>query len=163
MALAVLFAATLAACERQQPHSPAPHATARPSGRPSLLARTENGPPPVGLQMTVLQIVNNVAGAGILTLSAGMTGGVGSVPAALLCLALGAISGVTFHLIGASCELTKQTSFKVSSHCPSALSRHGTRMFVAFQQPCSAHCPGRVSGQSRLEPRPHGSSTPLSL
>lgn len=67
---------------------------------------------PVSIPSTVLQIVNNVAGAGILTLSAGMAGGVGSVPAALLCLALGGISGITFHMIGAACELTGQTSFK---------------------------------------------------
>ena len=44
-------------------------------------------PKPVGssVTMTVVQIVNNVAGAGILTLSAGMSRGVGSVPASLLC------------------------------------------------------------------------------
>lgn len=61
---------------------------------------------------TVLQIVNNVAGAGILALSAGMAGGVGSVPAAILCLALGVISGFTFFLIGSACEMTGQTTFK---------------------------------------------------
>ena len=46
----------------------------------------------------VLQIVNNVAGAGILTLSAGMAGGVGWVPASILCVLLGIISGITFHM-----------------------------------------------------------------
>ena len=34
------------------------------------------------------------------------------MPATLLCLALGAISGVTFYLIGASCELTGTSNFK---------------------------------------------------
>jgi len=66
----------------------------------------------VSLTATVLQIVNNVAGAGILTLSAGMAGGVGTVPATVMCLVLGVISGLTFHLIGASCELTGTTTFK---------------------------------------------------
>ena len=61
---------------------------------------------------TVLQIVNNVAGAGILALSAGMAGGVGSVPAMILCLGLGVISGFTFYLIGSACEMTGQTTFK---------------------------------------------------
>ena len=85
---------------------------------PSLLAARKSvvpalkEPAPVSLMGTVIQIVNNVAGAGILTLSAGMAGGVGSVPATLLCVALGIISGWTFHLIGASCELTGQMSFK---------------------------------------------------
>jgi len=85
---------------------------------PSLLAARKSAvpalkePAPVSLMGTVIQIVNNVAGAGILTLSAGMAGGVGSVPATLLCVALGIISGWTFHLIGASCELTGQMSFK---------------------------------------------------
>jgi len=60
----------------------------------------------------VLQIVNNVAGAGILTLSAGVAAGVGWVPASALCLLLGAISGVTFHLIGCACDLTGETTFK---------------------------------------------------
>ena len=66
----------------------------------------------MSLTATVLQIVNNVAGAGILTLSAGMAGGVGTVPATVMCLVLGVISGLTFHLIGASCELTGTTTFK---------------------------------------------------
>ena len=62
--------------------------------------------------MTVVQIVNNVAGAGILTLAAGMAAGVGWVPAIAICVALGAISGYTFYLIGASCELTGTSNFK---------------------------------------------------
>ncbi len=64
------------------------------------------------MQDLVLQIVNNVAGAGILTLSAGMAAGVGWVPASCLCITLGAISGITFHLIGAACEMTGETTFK---------------------------------------------------
>ena len=60
----------------------------------------------------VLQIVNNVAGAGILTLSAGMAAGVGWAPASMLCIGLGLLSGLTFYLIGAACEATGETNFK---------------------------------------------------
>ena len=45
-----------------------------------------------------MQIVNNVAGAGILTLSAGMAAGVGWVPSGILCIGLGIVSGITFYL-----------------------------------------------------------------
>ena len=58
------------------------------------------------------QIVNNVAGAGILTLSAGMSGGVGAVPATVLSLAMGALSGYSFYILGDACELTGETTFK---------------------------------------------------
>jgi amino acid permease len=68
--------------------------------------------PGCSIRDLVVQIVNNVAGAGILTLSAGMAAGVGWVPASVLCVLLGALSGVTFHLIGAACEMTGQSSFK---------------------------------------------------
>eukprot|EP00966_Prymnesium_polylepis_P028765 666626-Prymnesium_polylepis.1 len=74
--------------------------------------RAEEQPPSSAVGETVLQIVNNVAGAGILTLSAGMAGGVGSIPAMLLCLGMGAISGYTFYILGEACELTGETTFK---------------------------------------------------
>lgn len=98
-------------------HSAAPRLTrgrrgsAPETSRPLLAATT---PKPVGssVTMTVVQIVNNVAGAGILTLAAGMAAGVGWVPAIAICVALGAISGYTFYLIGASCELTGTSNFK---------------------------------------------------
>lgn len=61
---------------------------------------------------TVLQIINNVAGAGILTLSAGMSAGVGWVPATILCMVMGAISGYTFYIVGEGCELVDETSFQ---------------------------------------------------
>ena len=65
-----------------------------------------------GMAATAVQIVNNVAGAGILTLSAGMSAGVGWVPASALCLMMGAISGYTFYVLGKSCEMTGETTFK---------------------------------------------------
>ena len=66
----------------------------------------------MGIVLTAFQIINNVAGAGILTLAAGMAAGVGWYPAILTTLALGAVSGYSFFLIGASCELTAQRTFK---------------------------------------------------
>ena len=78
----------------------------------SAAKKKESGVGDSTIPELVLQIVNNVAGAGILTLSAGMAAGVGWVPASLLCVGLGALSGVTFYLIGAACELTGETTFK---------------------------------------------------
>lgn len=66
----------------------------------------------MGIVLTAFQIINNVAGAGILTLAAGMAAGIGWYPAILTTLALGAVSGYSFFLIGASCELTAQRTFK---------------------------------------------------
>ena len=60
---------------------------------------------------TVANIFNNVAGAGILTLTYGMRG-VGWVPAMATCLAIGAISGWTFYLVGAACQAVGANSFK---------------------------------------------------
>lgn len=62
---------------------------------------------------SVFNLVNNVAGAGILTLSAGMAGGTGWVPAISICTILGAISAHCFAIIGESCELTGEKTFKV--------------------------------------------------
>lgn len=62
---------------------------------------------------SVFNLINNVAGAGILTLSAGMAGGTGWIPAIFICAILGAISAHTFNIIGAACELTGEGDFKV--------------------------------------------------
>lgn len=88
-----------------------PGSTARHWSR-LLLARRQEPNQGDSMGSLVLQIVNNVAGAGILSLSAGMAVGVGTVPAAILCLALGVLSGVTFYLIGAACEMTGELTFK---------------------------------------------------
>ena len=61
---------------------PAPH---RAPARTRLLAAA--GAPGCSVTTTVVQIVNNVAGAGILTLAAGMAAGVGWGPAILMCAA----------------------------------------------------------------------------
>ncbi len=62
---------------------------------------------------SVFNLVNNVAGAGILTLSAGMATGTGLIPSCLICILLGWMSGHTFTLIGDACELTGERDFKV--------------------------------------------------
>lgn len=62
---------------------------------------------------SVFNLVNNVAGAGILALSAGMSGGTGWIPAILITILLGALSGHSFQLIGQACELTNEKDFKV--------------------------------------------------
>jgi len=60
---------------------------------------------------TVVNIFNNVAGAGILTLAYGMRG-VGWLPAIAICASVGAVSGFTFYTVGAACETAGATSFK---------------------------------------------------
>jgi hypothetical protein len=62
---------------------------------------------------SVFNLVNNVAGAGILTLSAGMATGTGWIPAMLICAFLGTIGGHCFKIIGEACELTGEADFKV--------------------------------------------------
>lgn len=62
---------------------------------------------------SVFNLVNNVAGAGILTLAAGMASGSGWIPAILICAVLGGLSGHSFAIIGDACELTGEKDFKV--------------------------------------------------
>lgn len=62
---------------------------------------------------SVFNLVNNVAGAGILTLSAGMASGTGWFPSIAICAFLGSISAHCFSMIGAACELTGEEDFKV--------------------------------------------------
>ena len=66
---------------------------------------------------SVFNLVNNVAGAGILTLSAGMAPGTGWIPAILICAVLGVLSCHTFSIIGEACELTGEADFKVCWSC----------------------------------------------
>jgi hypothetical protein len=66
---------------------------------------------------SVFNLVNNVAGAGILTLASGMAGGTGLIPAMLICAVLGGLSGHCFAIIGEACELTGEADFKVRTDC----------------------------------------------
>lgn len=66
---------------------------------------------------SVFTLVNNVAGAGILTLSAGMAPGGGSgntgyATAVIICAVLGLLSGHCFAIVGEACEMTDQADFK---------------------------------------------------
>lgn len=62
---------------------------------------------------SIFNLVNNVAGAGILTLSSGMATGTGWIPAIIICAILGLLSSHTFSIIGEACELTGEVDFKV--------------------------------------------------
>ncbi len=62
---------------------------------------------------SIFNLVNNVAGAGILALSSGMAKGTGVVPAILICILLGAVSARTFIMIGQACEMLNEKDFKV--------------------------------------------------
>jgi len=63
---------------------------------------------------SVFNLVNNIAGAGILTLSSGMAKGssTGFFPAMIICMIFGSISAHTFIMIGRACEITGSTTFK---------------------------------------------------
>jgi len=66
------------------------------------------------MSASVFNLVNNIAGAGILTLSSGMAKGssTGIIPAIAICILFGTISAHTFVLIGKACEITQQSNFK---------------------------------------------------
>jgi len=60
---------------------------------------------------SVFNLVNNVAGAGILTLAAGKASGTGWIPSIFICSTLAALSAHTFTLIGHACELSGERDF----------------------------------------------------
>ena len=64
------------------------------------------------IPLSVFNLVNNVAGAGILTLSSGVAAGTGWIPAIIVCTILAALSGHCFSIIGEACELTGEATFK---------------------------------------------------
>uniref|UniRef100_A0A7S1XS86 Amino acid transporter transmembrane domain-containing protein n=1 Tax=Phaeomonas parva TaxID=124430 RepID=A0A7S1XS86_9STRA len=61
--------------------------------------------------VATFNLMNNVAGAGLLTLSAAMAMGVGTYPALILCVGLGIVAGHTFSLCNRACAATGETSF----------------------------------------------------
>ena len=63
---------------------------------------------------SVFNLVNNVAGAGILALSAAQAAGTGWIPSIAICSALGAISARTFVMVGESCDMLNERDFKVT-------------------------------------------------
>lgn len=107
-----------------------------------------------GSSMTasVFNLVNNVAGAGILTLAAGKAKGSGWIPSILLCTALGLISSHTFTMIGQDCELTGEADFKVCvDHIQEIL---GSFVFTLEIFVSGLYCK-RVFGDDLLEKRQH--------
>lgn len=64
------------------------------------------------ISSSVFNLVNNVAGAGILTLSSGVASGTGWIPAIMICGILAFLSGHCFSIIGEACELTGESNFK---------------------------------------------------
>jgi len=99
---------------------PPPLQAAKPTDSPFLLSdnvvrgggSNEYGPATAEIAPSVFNLVNNVAGAGLLTLSAAMAKGTGWVPALCICFVLGSISAHSFNLIGESCRLTGEMDFK---------------------------------------------------
>ena len=61
---------------------------------------------------SIFNLVNNMAGAGILTLSSGVARGTGSIPAIVICSVLGFLSAHCVSMVGESCELTGESDFK---------------------------------------------------
>ena len=67
-----------------------------------------------GIPASVFNLVNNVAGAGLLTLAAAKaTANVGWIPAISITVCLAALSAHTFTLIGKACEITGEKNFAV--------------------------------------------------
>ena len=63
---------------------------------------------------SVFNLVNNVAGAGLLTLAAAKANAnVGWIPAISITVCLAALSAHTFTLIGKACEITGEKNFAV--------------------------------------------------
>ena len=89
----------------------------RPTLRP-LRRRTAKTAPalPSGnstVTASVFNLVNNVAGAGILALSAGQAKGTGWIPSIAIATVLGWLSGEAFVMVGEACDMLHEADFKV--------------------------------------------------
>ena len=74
---------------------------------------TDDGGGTASFAASVFNLANNVAGAGLLTLAAGKaTGASGWIPSIAICCTLAMASARTFILIGKSCEITGEKTFK---------------------------------------------------
>ena len=81
------------------------------TGKRAGINKSDNGN--ASLATSVFNLANNVAGAGLLTLSAGKAaGGSGWIPSIAICGSLAYASAFTFILIGKACEITGEKSFK---------------------------------------------------
>jgi len=102
-------------------HNPTSQLKPPPSGRYTFLSQNRGGnakdvsSADEGLGSipgSIFNLVNNLAGAGILTLANGKAKGTGWVPSVLITLVLGGMSAFTFSLIGKACEMTGENDFK---------------------------------------------------
>ena len=88
------------------------------SSKKSIIKKTKKsvesgaGEGKASIVSSVFNLVNNVAGAGILTLSSGMAPGTGWIPAMVICAVLGGLSGHCFSIVGEACEMTGEPDFK---------------------------------------------------
>ena len=76
-------------------------------------AATDNTEASSTMMESIFNLVNNVAGAGILTLAAGKAKGTGWIPSIVICAVLGFLSSHTFSIIGEDCEMMNENNFKV--------------------------------------------------
>jgi hypothetical protein len=104
----------------QAGNSSAPPNTGTVTLRPTTTTPLDKKVPVTGggastIPASVFNLVNNVAGAGLLTLAAGKaSSNVGWIPAILIASYLAALSAHTFTLIGRACEITGESNFPVS-------------------------------------------------
>ena len=92
---------------------PAPQAIQRGGAQRKEIAKETEGGHGASMAASIFNLVNNVAGAGILTLAAGKASGTGWIPAVAIVCFLGWASSTTFRLIARACELTEANDFKV--------------------------------------------------
>ncbi|CAM9519293.1 unnamed protein product, partial [Choristocarpus tenellus] len=64
------------------------------------------------MSASIFNLVNNVAGAGLLTLPGGMAAGTGYLSSVFICIFLGMASAYTFSLVGYSCNMSGQKTFR---------------------------------------------------
>merc|ERR1711862_339592 len=62
--------------------------------------------------LCTFNLVKNIVGGGVLSLSAGLAAGTGFLPAAFFAILLGTLSGYMFSLVGRICSATGQSTFK---------------------------------------------------
>eukprot|EP00562_Extubocellulus_spinifer_P002481 CAMPEP_0178475586 /NCGR_PEP_ID=MMETSP0696-20121128/3193_1 /TAXON_ID=265572 /ORGANISM="Extubocellulus spinifer, Strain CCMP396" /LENGTH=542 /DNA_ID=CAMNT_0020102873 /DNA_START=109 /DNA_END=1737 /DNA_ORIENTATION=+ len=83
---------------------------------------------------SIFNLVNNVAGAGILTLAAGKAAGTGWIPSVAIVCFLGWAASTTFRLIAKACELTGENDFKgIWSKTLGSDTKYLVDLFILFQ------------------------------
>ena len=96
--------------QQKVPTHPTPASSIERGGGQVAKSEEKHG---ASMAASIFNLVNNVAGAGILTLAAGKASGTGWIPAVAIVCFLGWASSSTFRLIAKACELTGEKDFKV--------------------------------------------------